>query len=84
MDSQSSKKSKIKEGYKTASYYARAIMIGFVLWFAIIIAISFGPSLAYMGRPSEIIVSLLLLAGCLIAGFYINKWTAKYMIGNKI
>ena len=55
-------------------------------WFSFIICNyrCLGPSLAYMGRPNETIVVLSLLAGCLIAGFYINKWTAKYMIGDKL
>jgi hypothetical protein len=84
MKVQASKRKKIRETYKTSNYYARGIVIGFLLWFAVIIGLSFGPSLAYMGRPSEILIALLLLVGCLIAGFYINRWTAKYMIGNKI
>jgi hypothetical protein len=84
MENKASRKKRIKKAYKTSNYYARGIVIGFLLWFAVIIGLSFGPSLAYMGRSSEILIALLLLVGCLIAGFYINRWTAKYMIGNKI
>jgi|WetSurMetagenome_2_1015567.scaffolds.fasta_scaffold1452430_1 hypothetical protein len=83
-----SKKKEIVEKYKTANYYARAVVFGFFLWFASIFVMylsGFSAQISSsLGGSGQILALLILLFVCLAGGYLINRFTWKYMLINKL
>jgi hypothetical protein len=80
MKANSSRKKKIIQEYKTANYYARAIVFGLLLWFASILILSISGIGGQTGNIS-FVASLIV---CMVIGYFINKLTWKYMLVNKL
>ena len=74
--------------YKALDYYARAVVIGLLLWFACIFGlslISFGGPISYtLGRIGEQVLWVTLLIVCFIVGYFINKVHAEITFSEEI
>ncbi len=72
--------------YKTANYYARAIVIGLLLWFLLLFTIgSYWVKMASdFGGIGQVFSIVLLLVLCLVIGYLVNRFTWKYLIISKL
>jgi membrane protein DedA with SNARE-associated domain len=72
--------------YKTANYYARAIVMGLLLWFLLLFTIGYyWVRLASdFGGIGQVFSIVLLLVLCLVIGYLANRLTWKYLIINKL
>jgi DNA-binding transcriptional ArsR family regulator len=69
---------KIRSKYLLANYYARGIVIGLLLWFALTIGLGLGVSsglvsLVFLGRGGQITLQIASLIVCCVIGSLINK-----------
>ena len=65
---------KIKTLYSAMNYYARAVVLGFLLWFGNIIVLGLTKIGSLINSSLGIFFPIFLLAVCIIIGFYVNKW----------
>ncbi len=70
---------KIRSKYLIANYYARGLVFGLLLWFALTIGLGLGISsglisLAFLGRGGQITLQIGSLIVCCAIGSLINKW----------
>ena len=82
------KKKEFIQKYKTANYYARAVVLGLLLWFASIFVLYLSGYSAQissnLGGSGQIFLVLILLFVCLAGGYLINRFTWKYMLINRV
>lgn len=87
LDKTSGKK-KLAETYKTANYYARTVVFGLLIWFAIILVLYIsGYSTVLdgvLGSSGQIVFLLLTLLLSLAIGYFVNRLTWNYMVVNKL
>ena len=71
---------KIRSTYLRINYYARGVVIGFLLWFAMLFILNFtglSRQIYYVMGKTDIAFAALLLIVCCFVGQAVNKWQVK-------
>ncbi len=83
-----SKKKEASEKYKTANYYAKAVVLGLLFWFALMFALylsGYSTQITNaLGEANQILFIAILLVVCLSIGYLINKLTWKHLLANRL